>query len=238
VLLTRPDGLDEELASALTRDGAVVVSQPAIRFVELSLDAAMRETFSTPSTFAALAFTSRQAVRSFARVAKQLGLDLATLPPIAAVGRGTADELERARLRATWIGDGSGAAALADLLARELPRDAVLLHPGPERPEPAFAERLRAAGMRVVELPLYATVAIEDDPPLPDGGLQVVLASPSAARAFLARPNVRARLEKSPDSLRLIAGGATTAAELERLGRSAAAIARTPPASDLEERLR
>jgi uroporphyrinogen-III synthase len=97
---------------------------------------------------------------------------------------------------------------------------------------------LAAAGISCAELPLYATLAVSDDPALPAGATAVVLASPSAARSFLARPSVKARLLNDPDSLELIAGGATTARELERLGARIAAVAETPAPVDVLAALR
>jgi uroporphyrinogen-III synthase len=97
---------------------------------------------------------------------------------------------------------------------------------------------LTAAGLSCTELPLYATLPTADDPSLPAGATFVVLASPSAARAFLTRPSVKARLLHEPDSLAFVAGGATTAKELERLGARVAAVARTPGAADVLAALR
>jgi hypothetical protein len=84
----------------------------------------------------------------------------------------------------------------------------------------------------VAELPLYATVANDDDPPLPAGPVVALLASPPP-RAFLTRERVQTRRARGDDSLLFVAGGATTAAELERLGAPVAAVARTPGAADL-----
>jgi hydroxymethylbilane synthase len=232
VVVTRPSGLDDELGAALADAGYRVASQPAIRFAELPEDAARRELLAAAAGFDVVAFTSRAAVRAFARATAALPAP-PLLRTVAAVGDATARALESHGIAAGFVGDGRGAESLARALAAALPARARILHPGPLEPEPAFARVLAAAGFTVAELPLYATVANGDDPPLPAGPVVALLASPSAARAFLAREHVQTRRARGDDSLLFVAGGATTAAELERLGAPVAAVARTPGATDL-----
>ena len=206
IVVTRPSGLDDELCAALADAGFRVASQPAIRFAELPEDATRRALLAAAGGFDVVAFTSRAAVRAFARAVETLPAP-PTLRTVAAVGAATARALEAHGFAAGFVGDGRGAESLARALAN--------------------------GGFTVAELPLYATVAITDDPPLPAGPVIALLASPSAARAFLAREHVRARLERGDESLLFLAGGATTAAELERLGARVAAVARTPGAADV-----
>jgi hydroxymethylbilane synthase len=232
IVVTRPSGLDDELCAALADAGFRVASQPAIRFAELPEDATRRALLAAAGGFDVVAFTSRAAVRAFARAVETLPAP-PTLRTVAAVGAATARALEAHGFAAGFVGDGRGAESLARALATALPPRARILHPGPLEPEPAFARALADGGFTVAELPLYATVAITDDPPLPAGPVIALLASPSAARAFLAREHVRARLERGDESLLFLAGGATTAAELERLGARVAAVARTPGAADV-----
>jgi uroporphyrinogen-III synthase len=168
-------------------------------------------------------------VRAFARAVP----DGRAVRATAAIGPATAHELLEHGFQVAICGDGGGGESLARRLARELPPGARLLHPGPAQPEAAFARTLAAAGRSCTELPLYATLPATEDPALPAGEAAVLLASPSAARSFLARPGVKARLARDPRSLALIAYGATTAKEIERLGARAAAVARTPAVADL-----
>ncbi len=233
VLLTRPDDLDRELSSALRERGLAVLSQPAIRFEPRALDESARATLDAVASFDLVAFTSRQAVRAFASIAPRADGGSARARRIAALGPATADELVNAGLHADVVGDGHGAAAFAAELARELPAGTRVLHPCTAEPDPAFRETLQRAQVHVTDLPLYATLPVDDDPPLPDALLVVVLSSPSAARAFLARPRVAARLAEVPRRIQLVAGGATTAAELERRGRPPSARARSPVIVDL-----
>ena len=229
VVVTRPSELDDELVEALTDAGYAVARQPAIRFAELPRDPARDALLARLSEFEVVAFTSRKAVRAFARALP----DGRAVGATAAVGPATAHELVEHGFHVALCADGRGGESLAQALARALPPGSRVLHPGPAEPEPAFTRALAVSGLTCTELPLYATLPAGDDPALPEGAAAVVLASPSAARSFLARPGVKARLARDPASLDLIAGGTTTAKELERLGARVAAVARTPAVADL-----
>jgi hydroxymethylbilane synthase len=229
VVVTRPSELDDELVAALTDAGYPVVRQPAIRFAELPRDPARAAILARLSDFDVVAFTSRMAVRAFARAVP----DGRAVRATAAVGPSTAHELAEHGFRVEVCADGRGGESLAHALANALPPGSRLLHPGPAEPEPAFTRAVAASGLSCTELPLYATLPTGNDPALPEGAAVVVLASPSAARSFLARPGVKARLARDPASLELIAGGATTAKEVEQLGARVAAVARSPAVADL-----
>ncbi|MBL8843184.1 MAG: hydroxymethylbilane synthase [Planctomycetes bacterium] len=228
VLLTRPSGLDASLLAHLREQRLPHLSQPAIDFVERPTDGALvatlvaaRAASDTIDAFDVIAFTSQRAVQSWfhhLRAARVAEHHLARRAPrYAAIGPATAAALAAHGAATSLVGDGSGGRAFAQLLAAELPRGARVLHPGPLEPEGTLARELDARGFAVTALPLYATVALDDDPELPDAPLVVLLSSPSAARAFLARPRVAARLAAAPASLRFVAGGATTAVQLAAL---------------------
>jgi uroporphyrinogen III methyltransferase/synthase len=99
-----------------------------------------------------------------------------TLPPVAAIGPGTAAALAEGGVEAALV----PAVSTQEGLLAELPRPpGRVLFAGAERARPLLAEEL---GANVV--PLYRTTGLRPDP-LPDGDL-VVLASASAAEAFAA----------------------------------------------------
>jgi hydroxymethylbilane synthase len=233
VLVTRPDGLDQELSRALRDHGVAVVSQPAIRFETVPVSDGMRAAMRALDQFDLVAFTSRHAVRAFFQTARKLGASMQRIKATAALGKSTAGELERHGLNPTLTADGSGGLALAELLANRIPAGAHVLHPGPAEPEPAFGERLARTRIKVTPLPLYQTRPVLDDPELPPGLILAIVASPSAARGLLSRHNVRVLLSERPRRLHLIAGGATTAAELQRLRQEPAAIAHSPMTDDV-----
>jgi hydroxymethylbilane synthase len=226
VLLTRPAELDAELVAALRSRDIACVEQPAIAFVERPASAAVDAAIVAAPGYDAVAFTSKRAVASWVHHARRL--PVAPAFRTAAVGPATAAALERHGMQPWFHADGSGGAALAASLAKRLRRGARVLHPGPVAPEGTLAEELAARGIEVASLPLYETVATGDDPPLPDAPLVVACASPSAARAVLARPSLRERLARQPASIRFVAGGATTAAELSRLGSGPVAVSPLP----------
>jgi uroporphyrinogen III methyltransferase/synthase len=99
-----------------------------------------------------------------------------TLPPVAAIGPGTAAALAEGGVDAALV----PAVSTQEGLLAELPRPpGRVLFAGAEQARPLLAEEL---GADVV--PLYRTTGLRPDP-LPDGDL-VVLASASAAEAFAA----------------------------------------------------
>jgi len=99
-----------------------------------------------------------------------------TLPPVAAIGPGTAAALAEGGVEAALV----PAVSTQEGLLAELPRPpGRVLFAGAERARPLLAEEL---GANVV--PLYRTTGLRPDP-LPEGDL-VVLASASAAEAFAA----------------------------------------------------
>jgi len=213
--------------------GVAVVSQPAIRFETVPVSDGMRAAMRALDQFDLVAFTSRHAVRAFFQTARKLGASMQRIKATAALGKSTAAELERHGLNPTLTADGSGGLALGELLANRIPAGAHVLHPGPAEPEPAFGERLARTRIKVTPLPLYQTRPVLDDPELPPGLILAIVASPSAARGLLARHNVRVLLSERPRRLHLIAGGATTAAELQRLRQEPAAIAHSPMTDDV-----
>lgn len=134
----------------------------------------------------ALAFSSAAGVRAFAALTRE-GRDLA----VYAVGAATARAAAAAGFTRVRCADGDGA-ALARLVASELPPGARLLHPGARRPA------ARLPGARA--LPVYETVAAAQVPP--------------AARSAVARGAIRAVLLHSPSAAHVYAVLAEGAATL------------------------
>ncbi len=222
VLLTRPTGLDAPLVAHLRERQIAHLAQPAIDFVEQPTAGTIAAALPSAHEWDAIAFTSQRAVQSYFHHLRSPALappsTTRKAPRYAAIGPATAAALAAHGATPFTIGDGSGGHAFAQRLAARLRTGARVLHPGPLEPEGTLARELEALGFFVQPLPLYATVARSDDPELPDAPIVALLASPSAARALLARPRVAARLAAAPASLRFVAGGATTAAQLAALG--------------------
>jgi uroporphyrinogen-III synthase len=127
-----------------------------------------------------------------------------TLPPVAAIGPGTAAALAEGGVEAALV----PAVSTQEGLLAELPRPpGRVLFAGAERARPLLAEEL---GANVV--PLYRTTGLRPDP-LPDGDL-VVLASASAAEAFAALGLELPAVSIGPETTRAAEqAGITVAAE-------------------------
>ena len=194
IAVTRPAGADAELAEALREHGHEVISCPLIALEPLGDDPI------DASGYDWLVVTSRNGADEVAR-------RLTGRPArIAAVGPATAEAL-RAQ---GFVVDLVPAEASQDGLLAELPRP-------PGRVLLAAAEgarRLLVDELDVDFVPLYRTRELRPDT-FPDAGL-VVLASPSAARAYagLGTAPVVTIGPQTTEAAR--AAGLTVAAEAER----------------------
>ncbi|MCC6671846.1 MAG: hydroxymethylbilane synthase [Planctomycetes bacterium] len=218
VLVLRPGGMGGDLAQSLAVAGASVECVAWTRTEELPPD---RTALAAVCAAPALAFTSARAVERFAALAPECRRALAAARTFA-VGAATAAAL-RAAGASPLVADGSGGSALAAHLAAALPRGSAVGFPCALERHAGLERDAAAAGLRVVPLPLYRTVA---DPAAPDarGPADVVLlTSPSAVRAWLQRP-------RRPVVRHCVAIGPATAAAMRDAGLRVAAEA---PRADL-----
>lgn len=160
----------------------------------------------------ALAFTSANGVRAFARQSSQRAL------PVYAVGSATAAAARRAGFARVISADGD-VAALTALIAADPGRpEGAILHPGAREPAGDLAGALAAAGVPARSAIVYETVANPARPP--PGAQAVLLHSPRAARilaeglsvagapapaALCLSPAVAAPLSKAPLARILVA---------------------------------
>ena len=135
-----------------------------------------------PEDFAALAFTSANAVRAFASLTPQRGA------PVFAVGASTAAAARLAGFTQVRSADGD-VAALASWIAAERPLGP-LLHPCAKETAGNLGGALAAVGISVRALPLYETRPVEQLPADAADALRtgavaaLLLHSPKAARAL------------------------------------------------------
>jgi uroporphyrinogen III methyltransferase/synthase len=232
VWLTGTGGLNRRLALELRLHGALPVIAPLIRVVPPRDTGPLHTALTHLAAGDWLAFTSRYAVLSFWQALDAKHADARALAgcKIAAVGTGTARALARRGLRADLIAHPATGAELADALLDEKPVPRRVLHPRSDRARPAFAERLRSAGVTVDDPIAYRTVTSANRALLDETGALgcdcIVLASPSAAHA-LHRLNVVSAHQV------LVAIGPTTAAAARELGLPIAAVAEAPHAAAL-----
>jgi uroporphyrinogen III methyltransferase/synthase len=176
VAVTRARAQAGALAARLRELGADVVETPAIRIEPRSVQLAPAERYDL------VCFTSPNGVRLYFDA---LGRDARALAgvQVAAIGPGTAAELERHGLRADVVPERSVAeellAALPDVWGRR-----VLVARAAEARE-VLPDGLRERGAEVDVVALYDTVAEPVDPGALDGATHVTFTSSSTVRFFL-----------------------------------------------------
>ncbi len=195
IVLTRPAGQERELAERLRALGHEVVSSPLIAVEPLGdepVDA---------SGYDWLVVTSRNGAAELAR--RLTGRAVR----VAAIGPGTAEELERRGIRVDLV----PAVSTQEGLVKELPRPiGRVLFAGAEEARPLLARALDAD-----VVPLYRTVPAPPSEP-PSGDL-VVLASASAARVYATLGAGVPAVSIGPQTTAAArAAGVTVVAEAER----------------------
>jgi uroporphyrinogen-III synthase len=185
----------EEFAAALERQGATVISGPAIRIVPLVDDrellAATRRALAAPLDF--VVATTGVGFRGWLEVAGQW--DLAE-PLTAAIGQSVVlargpkvrGAIRAAGLRETWSPESESSAEVLEHLLADYDlagkRIAVQLHGDPLT---EFIAALRQAGAEVIEVPVYRWMPPEDPGPL-HRLIEAVVAGAVDAVAFTSAP--------------------------------------------------
>lgn len=167
VLVTRAEAQSEGMLNSLLERGAEAVSLPAIRFREPTDRAALERALQRLEDYHLVLFTSTNTVERFFRELEKSGGDTRRLGRalVGAVGPATALALGRYGVRADATpevhrGEALAEATLALLADRSLPpAEARVLLPRAEAGREALPEQLRAAGVRVDTVAVYATEA-------------------------------------------------------------------------------
>jgi uroporphyrinogen-III synthase len=182
VVLTRESADNEELAGALERRGVPVRQIPCIvtRYRDPAPDEIEALGVAVP---AALAFTSRRAVRGWVRWEGRPDPGGAL---VAAVGRATADELASLGMDAALIADPPQGRVLAALLAGRLEAGALVVSVGGELRAGGLEKGLAEASIVARPLTVYANDAPHVPSLEPFDVAAVFVASPSAARRLVA----------------------------------------------------
>jgi uroporphyrinogen III methyltransferase/synthase len=226
VVVTRAAEQAQELVRELESLGAEVLPLPTIAFREAEDSAALDEALRGVSQFDWILFTSRNAVKFFAKRCRALGLDPSKLqsdgPRIATVGPATAKAAREEGFRVYWIASWFRGEALARELREDVAGKEVLL-PRSDRAADELPAALRAAGAAVRDVVAYRTVA----PDASDGDALarirngeadvIAFASPSAFHHFVDL----AGADKLPDlaqRVKFAAIGPTTAGAIRETG--------------------
>jgi len=242
VLNTRPAEQAGELSDALRQVGLMPVEVPAIHVVPAWDLSEVREVaaYLRAGEMEWLVLPSVNAARCFVEAITALGEPVPLVVPVLC-GPRAAEAARAERLQVQEVVDPFSAARSTEILLGRGVRSVLVARAKEGRPE--LVDRLRTAGTRVVDLPVYRTEAVEPstlaaaaDLLLTGVASAVTFASPSAAASLVG--GLRA-LGHDPLALlgrtRVVCIGTTTAAEAERLGLNVAAIAAHTSVASLAE---
>ncbi|MDO4558161.1 MAG: uroporphyrinogen-III synthase [Planctomycetia bacterium] len=194
VLVTRPPGLTVSLTEPLERLGAKTMIQPMIRILPpedgyVALDDAIRR--SQAGVFDWIVFASANGVRAFDERRRALAL---TLPDrmyrVAAIGAGTASELEQSGYHVDRIPEKAESGALADAMEPEARRGERFLMIRANRGRDLLPRKLTEWGARVESVTAYRSVDVtRSDPGIPAdlSGIDLVTVTSSAIAVALVR---------------------------------------------------
>lgn len=195
VLVTRAEPGAAATARRLAAQGYAPIVEPLFALEPIAADL---------PAFDALAFTSANGVRAFAKATARRDT------PVFCVGRRTAEAAREAGFAEVASADGD-VAALAGLVRRALPPGAMLLHAGNEDSRGDLVGGLQAAGMKAAFRALYRAAPLAR----PGPALAAFLKDEQAFDAVLIH---------SPRGAAILAGFATASGTGARLRLSVAAI--------------
>jgi len=168
VAVTRARAQASGLAARLQGLGAEVVETPAIRIEPRPLERELRAALARVSDYALVCLTSPNGVRLLFAALAETGRDARALAgaTVAAIGPGTAAELQRHGVRADVLPERFVAEALVEALARVPVEGRRVLVARAAEARDVLPEALRKRGAEVDDVALYETVA----EPLGDDG--------------------------------------------------------------------
>ena len=193
VLVAGSPTTSRDLSARLSKLGAEVIAQPAIRLVDpvdwSPVDAAL----DTLGEYDWLVFSSKNGVDRFFRRLFDSGGDARRLGSVklAAVGSGSAEQLDRYGLKVDLVPDDFNAESLAQALAGEAPGKRFLLARA-GRGRDVLAHELQQAGGHVDEIVVYDSVDVESADShvaaqMSEGDIDWVTVTSSATANSLAR---------------------------------------------------
>jgi uroporphyrinogen-III synthase len=237
VAVTRPAEQAAALVELLRAHGAEPVCCPTIAIEHVSDSPQLDVELRALGSVSWIVFTSVNAVRAVAERLNVLGVRMPSSALLAAVGGGTAEELERRIHRADFVPSTSNGESIAD----ELPdvKGQVVLLPRGDLASDVLPSRLRARGAHVRDIVVYHTVAgpgvAELGSRVRDGTLAaIVFTSPSSVRFA---SNILVTQSVSSERPAIACIGPTTAHAARALGLEPDAVATTQSVGGIVEAL-
>lgn len=166
VLVTRPASQADDLARPLAELGANILLQPAIEIHPITDFAPVERAIARLSDFDWLVFSSSNGVRHFFTRLFATGRDLRALGQlkIAAIGPGTAAELDEYHLKADLVPDEYRAESLAQsLVGSGTGKDFLLVRAS--RGREILADELKAGGHHVEQIVVYSSTDVTTPDP-------------------------------------------------------------------------
>jgi uroporphyrinogen III methyltransferase/synthase len=246
VLITRPQGQSDTMATALRDLGAEPIELPTIRIVEARDQALLRAHVQQLPSYDWVIFTSTNGVKFFFQALREAGGDARWFAraKLAAIGPATGAALAEHGLTADLVPDEFRGEAVAEAIKRASGALAglKLLLPRAEVARDALPALLREAGARVDVVPAYRTLEAE---PESFGAIREHLEQRGIDIVTFTSPSTVLRLTDAlgPDAAKLLGGasiaaiGPITAAALERVGLVPAVVAASYTADGLVEAL-
>jgi uroporphyrinogen-III synthase len=232
VWVTRPEERVQELCFLLEDEGARVFCLPLLELAPPADVRPLRAAAERMERYQWVVFSSRSAVSALVEAAREAGtLGRLEKIKIAAIGPGTARVVSSYGFQVSiQAAEATGQGLFESLQAALLPADEILL-PVAEKGRGELEEALASRGIRTTRVVAYRSVA----PSLGDaqkGELKafepqiVMVASPRTAESF--HENLGDLGPELVGGLKVVAIGPTTAAAVQALGLSLAAVASRP----------
>lgn len=160
IVITRPRHLISGMAAKLREKGAEVLEVPAVSIVPSTDESSFQKALEKLSEYTVLAFTSPSGVQVFFRQLRLAGMDIRRLShlKIAALGKGTARELEERGIFVDYMPKVYDAASLGKLLCQKCSAEDIIFLPRAANGNPELVEEAIKSGAKVVELPIYDTL--------------------------------------------------------------------------------
>ena len=222
VLLVRDSTKAASFCSRLRSDGIKVNAIAPTETKRIEIESS----FALDAEIEWIVFTSSKAVAEFHHLIATRKIAIRKNIRFAAIGKATADKIEELFKRVDFIGNGNGSAEFAEALTGHLSGSKKILFPCTAITAGGLEDKLRQAGMDMLRLPVYETIARNAE--ILSG--ELIAGIPYHAIVYYAPSGVSAILNAQPQLKRIpsVAIGKTTAIALHNAGVDHVTISENP----------